>query len=682
MLELIDKGYPKGIKVELSKGLLKKSKPAQEDIFYWDIGAQNVIIASLGDYLPRVSEDRQKNFGLFSKFRKKTELCSSSKALDERGVAKEEKIGLLRGLEKLEEKSKDPRIDPNAKLILENFKLPDPEKLPEFYRLSEGRLMIIWGCETHPTDSLRAKEAVQKLKVDPWHKIFIRRAIPFLRRALSLLWPLLALIILLLLLLSLNDCSKGFDGKDLVKEVEEFFSGENNYTDRNNSSEAEYQKGNQRDASREDNKQGTENSQGEAEEGKGPKTTEGEDGPQRQEVNPSPEAYKIWLPLKIDTNNYHATTLVGIYSKNKDQRIFLAEPGDNSIYYNSNEHQFSPKVVKPTVGKLGRNKNYFFYDLLINNEKRRFYIFGLLHFDLNELGSPLQQSDEILVSPDLSQNKYGFWKSLCAPTAVSNLIWFLSSTHSPSQRINLNPINIFSDQISRERLVNQFKKQVFASDLLIAGDQSNKYHESSLASLMGSTENGTSVDGIINGTLNFLNQHDPELSWASEIDAFQSQTDLWSALTQKINMPHVLFVKLNTPPENNNPCISCRIFASTNNSPKPTKESGSIDIVVNPGSEMMILDKEVSVELMLKDTNNPKEKFDITRWYLYENATDKISLGNSSVMDFTNSPGTYIIGAEGKTFFGGKSFTIRKGIRLDFIEAKKVSPKVEIFQAD
>ena len=29
-----------------------------------------------------------------------------------------------------------------------------------------------------------------------------------------------------------------------------------------------------------------------------------------------------------------------------------------------------------------------------------------------------------LAAPDLSQDKYDFWESLCAPTSVSNLIWF------------------------------------------------------------------------------------------------------------------------------------------------------------------------------------------------------------------------------------------------------------------
>ena len=124
MLELIQKGYSKGIKVDLNKGLIKKSKPAQDEIFYWDIGAQNVIIASLGKYLPRVSEDKETKTGLFSKYRKKVELCSTSKALDERGVAKEEKLGLLEGIEQLEQKSKDPKIDPNAKLILKISNFP------------------------------------------------------------------------------------------------------------------------------------------------------------------------------------------------------------------------------------------------------------------------------------------------------------------------------------------------------------------------------------------------------------------------------------------------------------------------------------------------------------------------------------------------------------------------------
>ena len=126
----------------------------------------------------------------------KSELCSISNPIDERGVAADEKRGLLKGIEELEAKISDKRIDPNAKIILQKFLLPDPEKLPEFYRLSEGRLLIIWGCETNRLDLLPAHEAVEKLKVDPGYKVVARRSWPFFK---DYLLPLLIFILIALL---------------------------------------------------------------------------------------------------------------------------------------------------------------------------------------------------------------------------------------------------------------------------------------------------------------------------------------------------------------------------------------------------------------------------------------------------------------------------------------------------
>ena len=66
----------------------------------------------------------------------------------------------------------------------------------------------------------------------------------------------------------------------------------------------------------------------------------------------------------------------------------------------------------PTVGEIGHNENYIFYDLEFNNKKNRSYIIGMLHVDFNNTNSPIKPPRDFLPAPDLSQHKYDFW-SLC-----------------------------------------------------------------------------------------------------------------------------------------------------------------------------------------------------------------------------------------------------------------------------
>jgi hypothetical protein len=686
VFELIQKGYSKGIKVDLNKGLIKKSKPAQDEIFYWDIGAQNVIIASLGKYLPRVSEDKETKTGLFSKYRKKVELCSTSKALDERGVAKEEKLGLLEGIEQLEQKSKDPKIDPNAKLILKNFKLPDPEKLPEFYRLSEGRLIIIWGCETNSSDLLNAKAAVEKLKVDPWHKVFMRRLGPFLRRATTLFWLLLALILLALLLSNLPDCThadrsiffpsnseSNNSKKDLPQRADNNTSngGENNGTSPPGP-DSSSDKGDQDGASQPENDDSSNG--GEPNEAPPPNSNgSGTNTPSSGAKEQSFDAHKVWLPVEIDSSNYHATMMTGIQSANKRHQIFLSEPGDNKLSYGTNQHYFTPGNIVPTLGQINSDKNYIFYDLNLNKERKRFYIIGMLYVDFNSTSKPKNNPRNYLAAPDLSQDKYDFWESLCAPTSVSNLIWFLSSRYSPSPRPDLSPIKVYNSEIGKRRL-NSIEKQAFASDLLIAGNSPKGYFQNSLASLMGSSQDGTSIDGIINGTLKFLNQNDNELSWSSELNVFPQKLDVWKCMGEalKKGTPPILFVKLDTPPKGDEKCLNARITVSPRNQASPPSTMSSVDIIVNSGSEK-VANQNVSVELVAQDMKKPGNKFDQIEWHYIYNGTDRKPLGNSKIVNFSNVPGMYIIEVEGMVS-GGQPFSLRKGISLGV----SVSPKVEL----
>ena len=201
-------------------------------------------------------------------------------------------------------------------------------------------------------------------------------------------------------------------------------------------------------------------------------------------------------------------------------------------------------------------------------------------------------------------------------------------------------MKVYQAEIGIRRL-NVVQKQAFSSDLLIAGNLPQSFHANSLAKLMGSTQEGTTIDGIVNGTLKFLNQHDQAMSWASELNVFPGKLVIWDSMKAalKKGTPPILFVKLDTPPARGEKCLNARINVSPRNQASPPSTMSSVDIIVNSGSEK-VANQNVSVELVAQDMKMPDNKFDQIEWhYIYWDK--RKSLGKSKIVNFSNVSGIY-----------------------------------------
>jgi PKD repeat protein len=90
------------------------------------------------------------------------------------------------------QKQEAPDTSPEARVIIENFRLPDPEIEPEMYRLYgppwNQHLLALWGCERRQASSLPPLEAIKKLRLrfKPLWQIWLERG----------LWLLLLLLVL------------------------------------------------------------------------------------------------------------------------------------------------------------------------------------------------------------------------------------------------------------------------------------------------------------------------------------------------------------------------------------------------------------------------------------------------------------------------------------------------------
>jgi hypothetical protein len=155
-----------GIRLNLSN--CSKIRSYQGGGEFWELQSQQVIRQSLGDFLPRAEESGDSV--LFTHFVNGREVCSESVAaggLDGAAVPRAELQRLEGAVQALKAKENDPLTDPNAKKLIAAFKLPDPAKDPEFYRLYGPRwkrkLLVLWGVEKQAGSALVPQTAVARL---------------------------------------------------------------------------------------------------------------------------------------------------------------------------------------------------------------------------------------------------------------------------------------------------------------------------------------------------------------------------------------------------------------------------------------------------------------------------------------------------------------------------------------
>jgi hypothetical protein len=661
----------RGIKADLSSGKLCKTRPSQDAIYYWDTVVQEVVLDSLGEYLPRVSEDKENHLALFSKYRGKSELCSTSNPLDERGVASDEKRGLLRGIDEIESKLTDKRIDPNAKIILQKFMLPDPEKLPEFYRLSGGRLLIIWGCETNRMDLLPAREAIEKLKIDPGYKVVARRTMPLFKK-----WLLPLLIFLLIAILCLLIANESCDSGSPIQTVEENTSPKTKTTEKDGSGPEGPNGENESDGSGkiiEPSQDDPSNQSDQQEENGDPKNPDG--------TVISEKEYLVWLPTLIDDQQFHATTLAGF--SEDGMSVFLAEPDDNE----RGSHTFPPNA-NFTQAALSMEDGYPSLKIQISGQTIKSYVIGLFYPDYSKvLGNQKNDSAPIVSSgmPDLSQNSHRHWKNLCAPTAGANLLWYMSQKPHIVHHKSLSPFVSFAKNPAFERMLKHSgDPQPSAADFLIHGLNApmNNPLPQSLSGRMKSSDKGTKIEDLASGMIGYLNDYDQQYGW--EVSFENLDKDEVPSLMKKIiqnRTAALLMLKINTPPEIRKTLIQIKAVAQekTSNQEEDALPSQDLKIQLISGSEKNYSNKMIGGRLQVRDGRMPNSSLTNIKWLIGNDGKWQKLEGDGQIIDFRRPKGSYSIGVIAVNS-DGKGVNASAVVTLDAKETQQVTPSVTVKQ--
>lgn len=180
-----------GIRLNLSS--YPKIRSYQGGGEFWAHENQQVVMQYLGEFLPRAIENEGGKNGtvLFTHLINGKDVLSQSTALGTNGQqAPAEQLNRLRdAIARLKAKESDPLIDPNARKLIQTFRLPDPQKDPELYRIASGstrRLLVLWGVEKESNSALMPQAAVARLPVAGGVSAWLVR----------LLWLLLILLLL------------------------------------------------------------------------------------------------------------------------------------------------------------------------------------------------------------------------------------------------------------------------------------------------------------------------------------------------------------------------------------------------------------------------------------------------------------------------------------------------------
>lgn len=162
-----------GILVPLS--VYRKLKAFQHGGVYWDQQPQDLVRQYLGEILPPVETvvDGKESCGLFRRFDGGIEVVSRSRKVGSSGVPKKELARLANAVNAMRRAAEHPDTQPHNRMLLRNFRLPNPELDPDLYRLSgplwKRRLHIIWGCEQTQDSSIAPEQATNTLKADQLH---------------------------------------------------------------------------------------------------------------------------------------------------------------------------------------------------------------------------------------------------------------------------------------------------------------------------------------------------------------------------------------------------------------------------------------------------------------------------------------------------------------------------------
>ncbi len=151
---LIDKIPGTGLRIRLSGCTRQRIYIGGPD--YWYPDNQNLLTHKLAPFLPAMVYDPLTNTVTASMAENNREWLSESRDISEVKVPVEMKR-LLDALANLKAEIDHTEINSNSRKLISQFRLPDPESSPEFYRVyTKGRrkhLAIIWGLEKSSTRS-------------------------------------------------------------------------------------------------------------------------------------------------------------------------------------------------------------------------------------------------------------------------------------------------------------------------------------------------------------------------------------------------------------------------------------------------------------------------------------------------------------------------------------------------
>ena len=134
---------------------------------FWEHDFQLTIRqGTLQEFLPRATEDGDTVF--FEHFVDGNEAASASTQVSTLDQVPGAQIERLRAaLAELKAKADDPHCDNNKKRMIEAFRLPDPQKDAELYRLygsgSSRRLIVLWGVEKEVGSALAPLKALERV---------------------------------------------------------------------------------------------------------------------------------------------------------------------------------------------------------------------------------------------------------------------------------------------------------------------------------------------------------------------------------------------------------------------------------------------------------------------------------------------------------------------------------------
>jgi hypothetical protein len=134
---------------------------------FWEHNNQQLIRDALGQFLPRATVESG-NFVLFQHYEGGKEICSLSQPVTAANPLPRSQLEELRAaLTAFKAKTQDPKCDPEARKLIDCFRLPDPKKDAELYRIygsgKNKRLIVLWGAEKEVDSAVPPLEAINRV---------------------------------------------------------------------------------------------------------------------------------------------------------------------------------------------------------------------------------------------------------------------------------------------------------------------------------------------------------------------------------------------------------------------------------------------------------------------------------------------------------------------------------------